>query len=280
MQQTKQYLILTLAILMVTICGVSTFAEYSSQTISKEFAGMNGGRGYIFDTSLPGNLPMQGFDLVANPIGLDVYYNHRFWSIDLSAGGTCDGIYWGKLSPYPFTDTYSGYSQTNEGVYLTLGAAYLYKQYATGAFPNAFTDPYDWRDISDAIRAAMRIVVLHPDPAIMYYYWNLEWEDNPYTAALLAENDDKTYWLQQYDSTWRYDEIGDYCVYVLNFDAASSTYSIPKGDWLYIAEGTVFRNDGGGGGVPEPATLLLWTLGSMGLAGTSWARKRRMKKST
>ena len=32
------------------------------------------------------------------------------------------------------------------------------------------------------------------------------------------------------------------------------------------------------GGVPEPATLLLWTLGGMGLAGTSWVRKRRMKK--
>ena len=28
---------------------------------------------------------------------------------------------------------------------------------------------------------------------------------------------------------------------------------------------------------PEPATLLLWTLGGMGLAGSSWVRKRRMK---
>jgi hypothetical protein len=30
--------------------------------------------------------------------------------------------------------------------------------------------------------------------------------------------------------------------------------------------------------VPEPATMLLWTLGGLGLTGTTWARKRRMKK--
>ena len=30
--------------------------------------------------------------------------------------------------------------------------------------------------------------------------------------------------------------------------------------------------------IPEPTTLLLWALGSIGFAGTSWARKRRMKK--
>jgi len=35
---------------------------------------------------------------------------------------------------------------------------------------------------------------------------------------------------------------------------------------------------GNPGGVPEPATLLLWTLGSLGVAGSSWARKRRMNK--
>ena len=44
----------------------------------------------------------------------------------------------------------------------------------------------------------------------------------------------------------------------------------------------VFSNDGSGPGpqpgVPEPATLLLWTLGSMGFAGSSWTRKRRMMK--
>ena len=36
--------------------------------------------------------------------------------------------------------------------------------------------------------------------------------------------------------------------------------------------------DDGRGGVPESSTLLLWTLGGMGLVSTSRARKRRVKK--
>ena len=32
------------------------------------------------------------------------------------------------------------------------------------------------------------------------------------------------------------------------------------------------------GGVPEPATMFLWTLGGLSLAGASWRRKRNMKK--
>ena len=268
---------------MVTACSVSAFAEYSSQTISKEFAGMNSGLGYVFDTTQKlqylDPFPRQGFDVVANPTGLDAYFQNQFWAIDLSAGGTCVGTYWGKLNPYPFTDSYVGYSQTNEGVYLTLGAAYLYKQFATGELPETFTDVTSRNNLANALRAAMQIIVTDPtNIANMYYYVNYDWDSNPYTAALLAENPSKEYWLQHYDNTWRYNEIGDYCVFVVNFDAASNTYSIPKGDTLYIAEGTVFRNtDDPQPGVPEPATLLLWTLGGMGLAGSTWFRKRRMK---
>ena len=282
MQQTQRFLVASLAVILLMAVGVSVFADYSAQTISKEFAGMNGGRGYVYDTSQNEGylspLPTRGFDLVVNPTGLDAFYNNRFWSIDLSADGTCDGIYWGKLSPYPFTDSYDGFSKTNEGVYLTLGAAYLYKQYATGAFPNAYIDIYDHKYLEDAIRAAMKIIVNDPYQVdIMYYYVNYDWDSNPYTRALLAENSDKNYWLARYDNTWRYDEIGDYCVFVMNLDAASSTYSIPKGDGLYIAEGSEFRNTDQPG-VPEPAMLLLWTLGGLGLAGSSWGRSCRTKK--
>ena len=283
MQQKKQFLISTLAVLMVTACGATAFAEYSSQTISKEFAGMNGGRGYVFDTTLKESyldpFPSRGFDLAANPTGLDAYYLHRFWSIDLSAGGTCVGTYWGKLNPYPFTDSYVGFSQTNEGVYLTLGAAYLYKQFATGELPSTITDVSARNDLANALRAAMQIIVLDPyQVENMFYYVNFDWTGNPYTAALLAENPEKNYWLQRYDNTWRYDEIGDYCVFVVNFDAASDIYSIPKGDTLYIAEGMVFRNpDEPQPGVPEPAMLLLWTLGSVGALGGRQYRKRNGK---
>ena len=58
--------------------------------------------------------------------------------------------------------------------------------------------------------------------------------------------------------------------------AASGFYGFDGATFLVLE-----RWDGGGpgpGGVPEPATLFLWTLGGLSMAGASWRRKRTMKK--
>jgi len=44
------------------------------------------------------------------------------------------------------------------------------------------------------------------------------------------------------------------------------------------AEPLIPAEPSGSGEVPEPATLLLWILGGLGLAGVSRSRQHRMKK--
>ena len=72
----------------------------------------------------------------------------------------------------------------------------------------------------------------------------------------------------------------------------SNNYGDGTSDWANVPNATGFSAKiqaaylsetdpgigGGGGGVPEPATLLLWTLGGIGFASSSFARKRRLKK--
>jgi len=65
-----------------------------------------------------------------------------------------------------------------------------------------------------------------------------------------------------------YDPVDDYFATRINPTGLSATIQA-----IY----DVNYDPPGGGEVPEPATLLLWTLGGLGLAGAK-ARQRRMKK--
>jgi hypothetical protein len=94
------------------------------------------------------------------------------------------------------------------------------------------------------------------------YYSNLGFD---YTTAYLVGYEDRGYYNQT-------DWDGDYQ------DLVFLIFMNNPADPPPIDPPPVDPPPGGGGDVPEPATMLLWTLGGFGMAGTSWIRKRRMMK--
>jgi hypothetical protein len=151
---------------------------------------------------------------------------------------------------------------------LPVGAAYLYMMYATGQFDTGMFDYYD---------SAQRLLDSSTLTGTFHYLTvggsaSWDWETNKFLKHLLDINGDQTYWTDAYNPNQRYDEIGDYAVFVVNIvDNANGQY---KSDRLYVV-GADYSS--GNNGVPEPATLLLWTLGGIGVMGTNSYRKRSKK---
>ncbi|MDR1383987.1 MAG: PEP-CTERM sorting domain-containing protein [Planctomycetaceae bacterium] len=156
----------------------------------------------------------------------------------------------------------NGVSKTSQGFALSLGAAYLYKQFATGNltgfdYVNTSTRSSNAATLRDALRTLVGISGYGT------------WSSNAYLLQLLTINSDQTYWTQNYDPNSYYNIIGDYSVFVMNCytnDAGTSNGQ----DFLYLANATQQTP-----GTPEPATIFLWGLGSLGLYG--FAARRRTK---
>ena len=252
---------------LMTLASKSVYADLNALEIYNTFKSMNGGQGFRF-------VP----DRLVSPTLVTLTTQTDYQNVDNSAyiagrGGSVgspsqtffetfcvapellvSSVGLGKLN---YNET-TGLSKTSEGHTLTLGAAYLYKEYATSLTPLGITGEVDSMDFALAIRALMGIRIVS------------KWTENVYLNALLDINDSKEYWTKRYQVNQKYSEIGDYCVFVINVTDTDGLGQYQ--DFLYIApaEGTP--------DVPEPVTILLWSLGGMGLFGTSLARKRRMKK--
>ena len=169
----------------------------------------------------------------------------------------------------------NGQTVNQTGKAMNIGTAWLYSQYATGVLQDF---PYDVQTgtfprfgggdiepgatmVYDAIALLMYGTTTAADVISLA-------QRNTFLQLMLNVNSDANYWLRTYDMRERNEYIGDYAVFVMRVNQGQ--------DHLYVA-----RADYGGGGtgeVPEPAMLLFWTLGGMGLAGTSWVRKRRMNQ--
>ncbi|MDR1960618.1 MAG: PEP-CTERM sorting domain-containing protein [Planctomycetaceae bacterium] len=152
----------------------------------------------------------------------------------------------------------NGKSQTSDGYALSLGAAYLYKEFAVGTLDGFnYTDSGQRSSDSYALRAAIRTLMgINPIS---------NWSTNTYLSQLLADNPDMDYWKQIYDPGKYYDEIGNYSVFVMNCFMNNGDSN--GQDFLYIAKAE--------GSVPEPTSLLLWGMGSLGLFGIKRSRKHR-----
>lgn len=253
------------SLLLLTATGASVFADLNANEIYSLFNTMNGGQGFRFSYSASSSLvslttPTGGFENVDN----SAYINGRggfvgtparsyFYSFCLAPNlqVLTDGL--GRIN----YDPVSGRSVTSQGNALTLGAAFLYKEYATSLTPLGMTGNVNATELALALRALMGISVV------------TDWTQNIYLNRLLALNS-RTHWTQPYYANQRYSEIGDYSIFAMNVTNANGTGQYQ--DFIYIARAT--PDDV----VPEPAMLLLWTLGGMGLYGSSVARKRRLKK--
>jgi len=158
----------------------------------------------------------------------------------------------------------------SDGKAVSIGTALLYKMYATGGFETSLFDygntAQRTQDTSLLTQTLRYLMAPQSEPP-------LNWVTNKYLAELLRIKPDQSYWLEVYDPYQRYDEIGNYVVFVMNILATNGTGQYQ--DFLYIANADY---GGGNSGVPEPATFLFWAFGGLGLVCTSRARYRRMKK--
>lgn len=253
MKHSKTIGVLLATVLAVVAVSGTSFADLNASEIVSDFNSMNSGQGFRFTYA-------SGVTLTTT----SGYTNVDTSAYTSSTSGTTSGrTYFKTFCVEPSASTsgtlvgklnYSnGVSKTSAGYTLSLGAAVLYAEYATGTRYSSA--------LQTAIQALMGISTVS------------NWASNSHLAYLLTINADKSYWTQAYDPGQYYDLIGNYSVFVMN---VTTTASQDRQDFLYIATATGGGN--GGGDVPEPATLLLWTLGGLGLAGASRARKRRMMK--
>ena len=145
---------------------------------------------------------------------------------------------------------------------LSVGAAFLYQQFATSSFTSALFEyrnttqrSEDYFMLRDTLRALMSPQAL-----------TIEWASNKFFTYLLTINDNRDYWASVYNPGQRYDEIGDYAIFVMNITKSDGTGE--HQDFLYIAKADYSQN------VPEPATLLLWVLGSTCAFGLGYRRRQ------
>ena len=255
-----------LAIAMLVCLGTLSLqqaarADFTAADVVSQFNGLNSGRGYIFtytSVSNEGQMKAVGSSIpsitayTSNTSAAN-YFNS--YCVEKDRTITSGAQYSAQLN-------YSGNSTKNStGNALTLGAAYLYQQYAAGTltgfnYANRATS-------ATALQEAMHILTTQPYAA---------WGSNTFLNQLLAQNS-QTYWLQTYDPGKRYDEIGDYSVFVMQVKSITGTGDYQ--DFVYVAKVDSPPNSD----VPEPATMLLWLTGGLSALGYGYAKKRRKMTS-
>ena len=156
----------------------------------------------------------------------------------------------------------NGKTVTTSGLALTLGAAKLYKDFATMALGN-----YDYSNASGQLanNATQLTTAIH---VLIGAATIANWSQNIYLSQLLAINSQQSYWTATYDPGRQYAEVGNYSVFVLNI--SDFTTGVDCQDHLFLVKTS-------GSSAPEPASLILWGLGSLGVFGVSFARKRKLK---
>jgi len=292
----QRLLALSFVVTMTMITERKVFADLvasvslGAQSVVDAFNGLNDGKGIYIDFiphGVGGNYKIINMGDASQFADTSAYCTSHggedyFRTFTLEPNAPGYRYTYGKLN-YDSTTGISqtvGMSDTGDFVNysLTVGAAYLYKLYATEGYmlPTEFAK----------LAAAIRFLVGDMSDIDRGYLGNLlndpyDWTgvtNNPYLQMLLDLNNDMNYWMSDYNPDAYYTEIGNYSVFVMTtgYKWIDQLYGP---DFLYIVGAASPYDSGGPGGVPEPATILLWTLGTLGAMGGSYARRRtRMKK--
>ena len=301
MKQIRLYIPLILATLLAITYQQSSYADLTASQIQAQFNSLNSGLGFTFNvnTTAPGAY-MAGFSSIGagelqlinapttNQIpDLSAYTSNtagsnwfRTFCVTPEISFAPSGSNSGKLNytngnSMTATAYDSSYNQI-PSMALSLGAAYLYKQYATGALNYSYTDTgtahyNDARDLQVMIWYLMgRNTVDGVDIASTIttnkYYIDLT------TGAFAQAGYTLTDAKAAYNVDSNYNGLmGDYKVFVMNTEALlSRSGQAVRQDVLYIAKS--------GGVTPEPGTLAIWALGSLGFIGCSACRQRFSSK--
>jgi len=281
--------VLTLAVLNgAAKAAIVSGSSMDAQNTVNAFNGANGGAGYLFNvgpqtqfTGIAGYTGANGGAVTMTSTGDAINtgaYNplnaSAFTTMQLGSGPRAADFAYnnGKLTAGLAKLNYDAVNHTTStsaGTALNVGAAYLYKVFATTDMGDSFPGLADRELITGAVRFLMgdvtTINVWNGNPMANWYDTvTVSWDTNPYLQSLLSINSDKSYWESFYDPNAYYDEIGDYSIFVLNGILAE--YDTPGGniigwdfgyDFLYITP--AMRQSA----VPEPASLSVLALGGL-----------------
>ena len=289
MKQFKNLFLAVAFVMMAIGAGSSAYADIyydvslGADGIQGSFNTMNSNTGYRFTITTPNNNPsglvqLNGYS--GDQLGLTAYSDGVFKTFCVEPNSTIvpSTYYTGKLAFGWTSHTTFTTSQVN----LAVGSALLYKQYITGNLSQRFTDD---TTVGNAIRYLMGYGINVGN--LLTDGW-----DNEVMQYLLTLNPNKSYWTANYNPDAFYTEIGNYSVYVMHVLGQPGNSATQ--DFLYVSnacQSSKYPNPidpplpppGGGdppvgSGVPEPATVLFWALGTLGAAGYARRRSTAMKK--
>jgi len=257
--KTIRFHLLAIALLGIAILSQSFVkADMNVQAIVDRFNKASDGTSMKFSYSV-------NFE-----VNISQYGNYGFADTSAYAQGVTGGSnYFRTFCVQPYVNALqnmkstlnyeNGRSCTTEGNCLTIGAAYLYSQFAAGTlngyeYDNTTSRTDSNRALLSAIRCLMGIKIVS------------DWATNDFLAQLLRINNSKSYWSKVYDPNRYYDIIGDYSVFVMNNREIDSDEE--GQDFLYVAKNS--------SDVPEPTTVLLWGLGNLIMFGAfRWKKNIR-----
>lgn len=284
----KSLKILVLIAVALTFANSNlVFADLTPNEIVAQFNGLEGGAGWSFNTTLNATLGNSErlFSTTAGAVNGRTPLLSAYTSGAYGTSPNIAAFYTLCANPdltIPY-NTVTGYAKLNynaatgatrnvSGDALTVGAAWLYSQYAQGTlagfrYTSQGNIPGSNR-YADAQLLHTTINLLMTGTAAQV---NAAASTNKFVQALLQANSSAAYWTGTYNANQRYQEIGDFTVLVMNLTSGPNGTGTQYQDMLYVARAGYGTDPGG---VPEPATLMLWTLGSLGVVGLGYCRKR------
>lgn len=276
-----------LAVGLLALFPVSAFADLATQQIVTNFNSMNNGKGYLFQSTTSNNYfgQFSGENRLVNQ-GTDTP-DLSGYSIGVTANnGTGTNFYFQTFCVEPERTLYenevtsgklnynesAGTSTTSYGNSLKLGVAYLYMKFADGSLSGYnYTLGTSRANSAVLLQDAIWFLMGKTDNLIVS---TTNWTTNAFLQQLYNLNSDVNYWLAAYDPSSNYGGLmEDAKVYVVqtSFDSLLRSPELVRQDVLYVTRT-------GGGDVPEPASILLWTLGSLGAAGAAYRKRRKATK--
>ena len=271
----KQQKLWLLAVLFIAtaalLSGQRTYAEWNAEAFKNEFNNLNGGLGFCFafHNELASSNP-SGLVLLANygnsdPVNLSAYSATVFpglvstFCVQPNIHISTSSVYYSGTLSYADGKTFTYSVNLDNGIKnLTVFAAFLYKEYVSGHLSPATVGVNPETESFDTIIGSALRFLLHGTGSIDSRIENWLYVQSLQLGINLTE---------VYDPNKHYSFMDDYYVFVMNvygYDT-DGTNRVRSQDFLYIVKDSPEH-------LPEPATILLWTLGTAGMLG--YARRR------